>query len=232
MGAQNGSRTSLRRGLAGAVLSIAALAGLGHAAREAGGASGIAETATGQTGSITGVVYYWPVWPVLPRMAPDTGVPADPDAGGTASVTLQQAPHSSTQPQRAPEGGSAYPYPFPRRPVPAAGAVVALQGTSLSATAGPDGRFTITSVPVGVYYMLAATPPRPVRPVPPPRLQPGTQEMAPDSAPVVPAVPAWQPAVRYNVVVQEPGVVVNVGVLYLGSVSLTPCPLPYSQDQP
>jgi hypothetical protein len=231
MGAYNVSRISLRRGLAGAIFGIAALAGLGRAAREAAGAPGGVETAPGQTGSITGAVYYWPVWP-LPRMAPDTGVPADPGAGGAVPLTPEQAPDSGALPQLAPEGGYAYPYPYPRRPVPAAGAVVALQGTSLSATVGRDGRFTISGVPVGVYYLLAATPPRPARPVPPPRLQPGTPEIAPDPAPVVPAMPGWQPAVRYNVVVQEPGAVVNVGALYLGSVYIYPRPLPSSQEQP
>ncbi len=222
-------RTSLRRGLAGVIVGIAALAGLGRAVRETASAPGISETAASQTGSVTGAVYYWPVWPV-PRMVPDAGgVPADPGAEGTVPLTPEQAPDAGAQPQIAPERDHALPYPYPRRPVPAVGAVVALQGTSLAATAGPDGRFTISGVPVGVYYLLAATPPRPARPVPPPRLQPGTPEVAPDAAPIVP-VPAVQPAVRYNVVVQDPGAVVNVGALYLGSVYISPRPLPYSQD--
>lgn len=231
MGGHTG-RTSLRRGLAGAILGVAALAGFGRAPREAAGAPGAAETAPGQTGSITGAVYYWPVWPV-PRMAPDAGTaPADPGVEGTVPLTPEQAPDAGAQPQLAPDRDGAYPYQYPRRPVPAAGAVVALQGTSLAATAGRDGRFTITGVPVGVYYLLAATPPRSVRPVPPPRLQPGTPEVEPDAAPIMPVVPAVQPAVRYNVLVRDPGAVVNVGALYLGSVYIYPRPLPYSQDQP
>jgi hypothetical protein len=221
-------RTMLRRGLAGAVLGVAALAGLGRAVPEAAGGSAAGEAAPGQTGSVTGAVYYWPVWPVPPLMEPGGGgAQAEPGPGSVLPPLPDEVPGADAQSQGAPNRI----YPYPRRPIPAVGALVALQGTNLAATVGSDGRFTIPGVPVGVYYTLAATPPRPARPVPPPRLQPGVPEGVPDAVPIVPP-PAWQPAVRYNVVVQEPGAIVNVGALYLGSVYIYPRPLPYSQEQP
>lgn len=49
------------------------------------------------------------------------------------------------------------PVPIPRL-IPAGAVLVALQGTSLSARTGEDGRFVIEGVPAGQYLTLAVGP--------------------------------------------------------------------------
>jgi hypothetical protein len=125
-------------------------------------------------------------------------------------VSSGSAPEGETTTVPAPDRpvGPVIVYPEPL-PIPAVGALVALQGTDLAARTDEEGFFLIEGVPVGVYYSVAASFPR--RPSPAAMAESG-RPAAPVPAPLVcaPAV-----SLRGNVIVQDSTRPTNVGALIL-----------------
>ena len=104
-------------------------------------------------------------------------------------------------------------------PVPIQGALVAVQGTSLSTVSDEDGWFMIEGVPLGLYQTVAATLPRGATLV---GIDPDTQaaSFAPFRRGAL--------AVRANVVVRSDVKPVNLGVLFVGGGGY---PQIYAPDQ-
>jgi hypothetical protein len=107
--------------------------------------------------------------------------------------------------------------------VPAVGALVALQGTSLAAKTDEEGFFLIESVPLGVYYTAAASFPR-RRPSPAASADSG-RPAAPTIAPVVCSAGS---ASRANVMVNDANRPTFVGALIVGWTG----PRPLAPGQP
>lgn len=138
-----GSRVALAgMGLLAAVGVFAVARGLTPASAASGG------TITGQ------VVWCSPVPYAL-------GVPGATD-GGTVPPSLTVTPIDPIAPTEIKPGvtpaiAPLRPFPMPRL-IPAGAVLVAVQGTSLSARTGEDGRFVIEGVPAGQYLTVAVGP--------------------------------------------------------------------------
>ncbi|HEX8969834.1 MAG TPA: hypothetical protein VF937_18265 [Chloroflexota bacterium] len=100
----------------------------------------VAHSATAQsaTGTVTGRVLWGPCVRGIP-------LPMTPNG--------QVAPDAQTQP--AP---GAIPQPAPVSGLPAGAVLVAAQNTAVSARTDEAGRFTLSGVPAGVYFTIAAGP--------------------------------------------------------------------------
>ena len=108
-------------------------------------------TAQSATGTVTGRVVWGPCIRGIP-------LPLSPDAqtqpGGAPAGGITDAPGGT---------GQAIPQPQPGRPIPTtglpAGAVlVAVQNTPINARTDEAGRFSLASVPAGMYLTIAAGP--------------------------------------------------------------------------
>ena len=108
-------------------------------------------------------------------------------------------------------------------PSPLQGALVAVQGTSVSATTDEDGWFQMEGVPLSMYQTIAATVPR------------GATIMSgdPNSDPQ-PALPYVRGAfgARVNVVVKSEVKPTNVGVIFVGNPGYSRIYYPTDNGQP
>ena len=165
----------------------------------------------------TGKVAGWVFW----GWCPSYGVMGAPGAAapGEAQPGAQAQPGGETRPS-----GPTVIYPQPG-PVPAVGALVALQGTSLTAKADEEGFFLIENVPLGVYYTAAASFPR-RRPGPAAAAE--VESGRPAAPTVAPVVCAAGSASRANVVVSDPNRPTFIGALIVGWVG----PRPLTPGQP
>jgi hypothetical protein len=222
----------LASGLVGALLTLGVL--------WINGAAWTRETRAEETGTIAGWVYwgtpapYGSAVPGLP--APGPATPAQPAPEPTAPNQPAQGDVDPSgelpppAPPNAPQPGAAQPN-GPRVPicdtcspaaiawawpVPVQGALVAVQGTSLSATTDEDGWFMIEGVPLNTYYTVAATLPPGAKLAP---AAPSGQAPAP-----VPSIRGVY-AVRTNVAVKTSAKPLNIGALFVGR-PYGPFPLP------
>jgi len=195
-----------------------------------GGAAPVTRAA--DTGAIVGWVYWG-----LPPYGRPYGVEGQAPAGqpaGRADVEPggelppPAVPPAGTEPGTQPGRGEApqcvdcLPGLRFAWPVPLQGALVAVQGTSLSATTDEDGWFMIEGVPLGTYYTLAAT-------------IPGGAKVVPTALTGQPAYPVPSSrglyALRTNVAVGSTAKPINVGALFLGRTWYGPMPAA-QHDQP
>jgi hypothetical protein len=155
----------------------------------------------------TGKVAGWVFWGWCPNYGIMSPGAAAPSGAAEAQAGAPSGPGAEARP-----GGPTviYPQPCPG-PVPAVGALVALQGTSLAAKADEEGFFLIENVPLGVYYTAAASYPR-RRPIPAASTESG-RPAAPTIAPVVCAAGS---ASRANVMVSDANRPTFVGALIVG----------------
>jgi len=153
-----------------ATLAVGGLIGMSIALLGLWGSGGAAPVGRAEeSGAIVGWVYYGtPAYLAGAATAAPGAVPADqPAERGDVDEAgeLPPSPPPTEEPQgatgNAPSVAPCYPCPpYPGWPVPVQGALVAVQGTTLSATTDEDGWFMIEGVPVGAYYTVGATIPR------------------------------------------------------------------------
>ncbi len=120
-------------------------------------ARGLSPASAASGGTITGQVVWYSPLPYL------MGVPGTAESGAvppsfpTTSID-PVPPTAETKPGVTPVIAPPFrPIPIPRL-IPAGVVLVAVQGTSLSARTGEDGRFVIEGVPAGQYLTVAVGP--------------------------------------------------------------------------
>lgn len=121
-----------------------------------GGTRAVAQSGTG---TVTGQVLWCPSMPIYPYPYP---LPLTPDGVPAEGVSPGAAPEVVPEPGTAvAPDGVVRPSPIPRRPIkafPAGAVLVAAQGTSVSTRTDENGRFSLTGVPAGPYFTIAAGP--------------------------------------------------------------------------
>lgn len=109
-------------------------------------------------GTITGQVVWCSQVPYpMYGTAEGAATPPSPSMAPMVDPAMPVMPSGETKPAIAPSIYPARPIPYPRL-IPAGAVLVAVQGTSLSARTGEDGRFVIEGVPSGQYLTVAVGP--------------------------------------------------------------------------